>query len=164
MTMDYELEEKKKNLKTSEELTVTYKTKSKEKKPPYIVVGNGLATGAFPEKVSKDAFKVFSELSKAQQGLFIDFKEILVQQQMNNHYKKQETENPNFIRIDSDKDNYLHQSIKKKMAENKNGTTLEEKEVLKKIKNGHYMLNPYIFIPANNFKEVAKIWEGLAAS
>jgi uncharacterized protein YdcH (DUF465 family) len=51
---------------------------------------------------------------------------------MNSRYKKQETENPNFIRIESDKDNYLHQSIKKRMAVNKNGSTLEEKEVLKK--------------------------------
>jgi hypothetical protein len=163
MTTDYELEEQKKNLKPSDELVVTFKTKAKEKKPSYIVVGNGIATKAFPEKVSKDAFKVFSELSKAQQGLFIDFKEILVQQQMNSRYKKQETESPNFIRIVSDKDNYLHQSIKKRMAVNKNGSTLEEKEVLQKIKNGHYMLNPYIFIPANNFKEAAKIWEELAA-
>jgi hypothetical protein len=164
MTTDYELEEQKKSLKTTDELVVTYKTKARDKKPPYIVVGNGFATKAFPEKVSKDAFKVFSELSKAQQGLFIDFKEILVHQQMDNHYKKQEAENPNFIRIESDKDNHLHQSIKKRMAENKNGTQLEEKEVLKKIKNGRYMLNPYIFIPASNFKEVAKIWEALAAS
>jgi hypothetical protein len=93
---------------------------------------NPAFAGFFVYNVSKVAFKVFSELSKAQQELFIDFKDILVQQQMNSRYKKQETENPNFIRIESDKDNYLHQSIKKRMAVNKNGSTLEEKEVLKK--------------------------------
>jgi hypothetical protein len=93
---------------------------------------NPAFAGFFVYNVSKVAFKVFSELSRAQQELFIDFKDILVQQQMNSRYKKQETENPNFIRIESDKDNYLHQSIKKRMAVNKNGSTLEEKEVLKK--------------------------------
>jgi hypothetical protein len=164
MMVDDELEDKKSNLSSNDELVVTYRKKSRDKKPPFIVVGNGFATKKFPENVSQDAFKIFNDLSKAQRELFIDFKDLLVQQQMESHYGRKEVENPNLIRVENDKDNDLHNSIRDRMSKNRNGAMLEEKGVLKKIKNGRYMLNPYIFIPANNFEEVAQIWDDLKSA
>ena len=157
--MNYELEEIVKSLKPGEKITTTHTKTKIDKKPPYITVGNGLATKDFPEKVAMDAFKVFSTLTKEQQDLFIDLKDIYVQQNMNNHQKQRTVENPNKVVLDKNKDNDLHQSIKKRMGQRRNGTELESKGVLKKLKPGNYMLNPYIFIPPYEFKKVAAIWE-----
>ena len=159
MAIDYEIEEKKQNLKPTEELEVSYRVKGKEKKPPYIAVGNGFETKEFPAGVSMDTFKVFSELSKAQQRLFVDFKDLLVDQRVSLGRRKQDVDKINVVTLYNDDE--LHQDIKKQLSKHQNGTKLEEKGVLKKIKNGRYMLNPYIFIPRHSFEEVAKLWDEL---
>ena len=127
------------------------------KTPPYITVGSGLATKQFPADVSIDAFEVFNELSKAQRVLFIEFKNILIQQNFDNWIKKYTVENPNIVFL-SVKD---HDNIRTELSKNRNGTTLVKKGVLKKIKNNVYMLNPYIFIPASNFGKIAAEWNEL---
>jgi len=159
--MDHELKEKVNGLKNGEKIVATYQKKKSSNTPPYITVGNGFSTKNFPVEVVVDAFKVFSELSKAQQGLFVDLKDILVDQNMNNHYKKRKVDNPNLIILERSKSNLVHQKIRTKMSQNRNRKALETKGVLKQINPGRYMLNPYIFIPYNDFEEVAKIWEEL---
>jgi hypothetical protein len=159
--MTYELEQSINTLKPNESIEATFRTKKNSKSPPYITVGNGVATKTFPEKVVMDGFKVFSELSKTQQRLFVDLKDILVQQQMSNHYASRKVSNPNLVLLTRDKDDELHQSIRTRMSQNRNRSSLEEKGVLKQVKPGQYMLNPYIFIPSNDFKEIAEIWEEL---
>lgn len=161
MATEDELQEKKQNLKRSEELEVSYRVKAKEKKPPYIAVGNGFETKGFPKGVSMDTFKILCGLSKAQQRLFVDFKDLLVQQRVSNGRRKQDVDKINVVRVENDKDNDLHQDVKKRLSDHKNGTKLEEEGVLKKIKTGSYMLNPYIFIPPDSFKEVAQKWDEL---
>jgi hypothetical protein len=47
------------------------------------------------------------------------------------------------------------------MSQNFNRKVLEKNGVLKQINPGRYMLNPYIFIPYNDFEKIAKIWEEL---
>jgi len=159
--MDYELEEMTKNLKPGEKIVSTHTKTKTDKTPPYITVGNGIATKTFPENVAKDAFKVFRTLTKEQQDLFIDLKDVYVQQNMSNYQKQRTVDNPNNVVLDKNKDNDLHQSIKKRMGQRRNGTELEAKGVLKKLKPGNYMLNPYIFIPPYDFKKVAAIWDEL---
>jgi hypothetical protein len=159
--MDYELEEKLQNLKSNEEIEATYRKKKKSLSPPYITVGNGVATKKFPSDVVMDAFEVFGNLTKARQSIFKDFKDIWVRQAMDNHYSKRKVDNPNLIQLDRHNDNELHQRIKTRMMQNRNGSELERSGILKKIKNRQYMLNPYIFIPAGDFEKVAEIWEGL---
>lgn len=159
--MDYELEEKLQNLKNNEEIEATYRKKKKSQSPPYITVGNGVATKKFPSEVVMDAFEVFGNLTKTRQSLFKDFKDLWVRQAMDNHNNKRKVDNPNLIQLDCHKDNELHQSIKTRMMQNRNGSELERSGVLKKIKKRQYMLNPYIFIPPGDFKEVAEIWEEL---
>lgn len=159
--MDNELEQQTNNLKPGEELVATYRKKKRDKNPPYITVGNGVATKEFPAEVAMDAFKVFSKLSKAQQELFIAIKDIYVTQNMTNWQGKHKAENPNLVYLDKTKENEGHQYIKDKMGRNRNGSTLQELGVLKKVKNGVYMLNPYIFIPPYDFKKVAELWKEL---
>lgn len=159
--MSYELEQQTNNLKPGEQIVATYQKKKIDKMPPYITVGNGVATKEFPADVAMDAFKVFSNLSKTQQELFIEIKDIYVTQNMTNWQSKRQVENPNLVYLDKNKDNEDHQNIKKKMSENRNGSTLQELGVLKKVRNSVYMLNPYIFIPPYDFKKVAESWKEL---
>ncbi len=159
--MNDELEERASKLKPGQQLVATYKTKKRDSTPPYIIVGNGVSTKEFSADVVIDAFEVFSELSKTQQRLFIWLKDILVNQYMDNYYAKRTVENPNLVRLDRSKENEHHQRIRTMMGQNRNGSELVEKGVLKKVRNGVYMLNPYIFIPANEFQSIAEIWEDL---
>jgi hypothetical protein len=159
--MYYELEEKMSDLKSGEQIVATYQKKKSSKTPPYITVGNGLSTKIFPEEVVVDAFEIFSELSKTQQCLFIDLKNILVAQNMKNYYDKRKVENPNIIILQRSKGNLVHKNIRVKMSQNRNRKVLEKKGVLKQVKPGSYMLNPYVFIPYKDFSEVVKIWEEL---
>lgn len=157
--MDYELEEKLRGLQSGEQLIATYQKKQKSKTPPYIAVGNGLSTKSFPEEVVMDSFKVFSELSKTQQGLFVGLKDILINERMTNYRNKRKIDNPNLVTLE--RNNSVHQDIKDKMSQNRNRKTLEVNGILKQIKPGQYMLNPYIFIPHKDFDDVARIWEEL---
>ena len=159
--MSYELDERTNALKSGEQLVATYYKRKRGSTPPYIIVGNGYSTKAFPPEVVMDAFEVFSELSTAQQKLFIWLKDILVSQNLNNHYAKRRVENPNLVRLDRGKDNEDHLRIKTMMGENRNGSVLKEKGVLEKVERGVYMLNPYLFIPSSDFADVAKLWEDL---
>jgi hypothetical protein len=159
--MNKDLEERIIKLKPGEQIKATYEKKKKGSSPPYIVVGNGMATKEFPTDAVIDAFEVFSELPKAQQRLFIWLKDILVYQNMDNHYAKRRVENPNLIKLDKNKENEEHQRIRKLMSENRNGSELGAKGVIKKMKIGVYMLNPYIFIPPYDFQAVAELWKGL---
>jgi hypothetical protein len=99
--MDYELEEKLRGLNRGEQVVVTYQKKKKNKSPPYITVGNGLSTKNFSDEVVMDAFKVFSELSKTQQNLFIALKDLLIEENMGNYYSNRKVDNPNLIILDS---------------------------------------------------------------
>lgn len=161
--MDRELEEKVQGLKKGEQLvrTTTIEKKKKVPCPPYITVGNGISTKLFPASVVMDAFRVFSELSSAQQWLFIELKDIFVTQNISAWQKNRSMENPNLIQLDKNKLNEEHAAIKAVMGRNRNGATLEAKGVLKKVANGRYMLNPYIFIPSDDFEKVAQIWSDL---
>lgn len=159
--MDYELEQQTNNLKPGEKIEATYRKTKIDKKPPYITVGNGVATKKFPNEVAMDAFKVFSQLSKTQQELFIDIKDIYVTQNMTNWQSKHKAENPNLVYLDKNKGNEDHQNIKKRMGQNRNGSKLQELGVLIKVKNSVYMLNPYIFIPSYDFKKVSEFWKEL---
>jgi hypothetical protein len=156
----YEVDQKIEQLKNGEKLVTTHQIKKPDKKPPYILVGNGKSTKAFPEDVTVDAFLVFSELTKAQQQLFIDLKDVLVQERLS-HYATRIPDNPNLIFLDDHESNEFHQSIRARMGQNRNGTTLEEKGVLKKMKVGKYMFNPYLFPPPGDFKRIADLWNEL---
>jgi hypothetical protein len=120
------------------------KKKKNSKTPPCIAVGNGLSTKSFPEEVVMDAFKVFSELSKTQQGLFVGLKDILIKGRMTNYRNKRKVDNPTLVTLERSKSNSAHQDVKDKMSQNRNRKTLEINGILKQIKPGQYMLNPYI--------------------
>lgn len=161
MTSMIELDKKLEDLNSNEHYEILVNKKKNEKKPPFVVIGNGKATKDFPEDVVIDAIRVLSKLSPTQVGLIADLKDILINQNIRNHYKKRRVDNPNLIVLDKNKDNELHKSIRTRMSDNKNGAKLQELGVLKQLKPGAYMLNPYMFIPPYEFKRVAQIWKDM---
>lgn len=158
MNYNHEINEQINEMNSGEQVNVVYTKTKKDKKPPYIVVGNGGTTKKFTKDDVVDAFRVFSRLSKTQQNLFIMLKDILIQQNMEAHYKRKKAQNPNQIILQKCKENEEHQLIKKLMSQNKNGTKLTEEGVLKQKRPGMYMLNPFLFLPSNGFKEIEEIW------
>lgn len=159
--MQYELEQKIENLKPGEYVEAKYEIRKKDKSPPYIVVGNGISTKDYPDELVMDAFNVFADLTSTQQRLVILLKDILIQQNLKNRGARTKAENPNLIKLHRGNHDEVHQEIKSKMGQNRNGSTLEEKKVLKKVRNGQYMLNPFMFPPSEGFSQVAKIWDEL---
>jgi hypothetical protein len=155
-----ELEQHLDTLKADEQLEVIFQKKRKDRTPPFISVGNGKSSKSCPEDRTIDAFETFAQLSRAQQILFIELKDILIEQNLDNHYAKRKVENPNLVNLQK-KMNPLHQSIRTRMSQNRNRKTLERKGVLKQVKPGQYVLNPYLFIPAHSFEKVAQIWKEL---
>jgi len=153
-----ELEQQLDNLNSDEQLEVIFQKKRKDRTPPFISVGNGKSSKTCPEDMAIDAFDIFAQLTKAQQLLFIDLKDVLIEQNMDNHFAKRKVENPNLVNLQK-KMNPLHQSIRTRMSQNRNRRTLEKKGVLKQVKPGQYVLNPYLFIPAHSFEKVAQIWK-----
>ncbi|NRQ01301.1 hypothetical protein [Marinobacterium sp. xm-d-530] len=161
MTSMIELKQKLGDLDSNEHYEILVNKKKNEKTPPFLVIGNGKASKEFPEDVAIDAIGVLSKLSPKQMGIVIDLKDILVNQNIWNFYRKRRVHNPNLIVLDKNKENELHKSIRTRMSDNKNGAKLQELEVLQQIKPGTYMLNPYMFIPPYEFKRVAQIWKDM---
>jgi hypothetical protein len=161
MTIISELEQNIKELKSKERVNVQISKQTNDKVPPYLIVGNGRSNKEFPEHLAVDTFRVLSSLSPDLRWLFINLKDILVTQNINNSYPKRRVENPNLIILERNKDNELHKSIRKKMSENGYRRKLEEQGVLKQLKPGTYMLNPHMFIPSEDFKRIAQIWKDL---
>ena len=161
MTSMTELNQKLVDLDSNEHYEILVNKKKNEKVPPFLVIGNGKATKDFPEDVAIDAIRVLSKLSPTQVGLIAELKDILVNQTIRNHYSKRRADNPNLIVLDKNKDNELHKSIRTRMSDNKNGSKLQELGVLKQLKPGTYMLNPYMFIPPYEFKRIAQIWKDM---
>jgi len=159
MSSMIELEQKLGDLELNEHYEILVNKKKNDKVPPFIVLGNGKASRDFPEDVAIDAIKIFSKLSPKQMDILVELKDILVNQTIANHYKKRRVDNPNLIVLERNKDNELHKSIRRTMGDNSNGTKLQKLGVLKQLKPGTYMLNPYMFIPPYEFKRVAQIWK-----
>ncbi len=161
MTSMIELKQKLGDLNSNEHYEILVNKKKNEKVPPFLVIGNGKASKDFPEDVAIDAIGVLSKLSPKQMSIVVDLKDILVNQNIWNFYRKRRVHNPNLIILDKNKDNELHKSIKARMWDNKNGTKLQELGVLKQLKSGTYMLNPFMFIPPYEFKRIAQIWKDM---
>ncbi|MCP3684807.1 MAG: hypothetical protein GY861_19235 [bacterium] len=156
--MNDDLKQRVQDLKNNQQLVATYEVKERSKSPPYITVGNGIATKAFPDSVAVDTIRVLNELTKEQRGLVADLKDILVEQWMSDHYSNRISKNPNLITLQRKGNNECHDNISKRMSEHRNCTELTEKGVLVKVKNRQYMLNPYMFIPSKDFKQIEELW------
>ena len=147
-------------LKKNEQITVFYRKTNITKTPPYITLGSGLKTKKFDKKDIVDALKVFSDLNPSQQKIVLYFKDQIIQTRANAHYAKQTLENPNLVTLSKSKNDLEAKEIRRLLRQNSNGKALADK-VLRKFNNTEFMLNPFMFIPNDNFDQVAAIWKDL---
>lgn len=161
--MENIIDEAIKTLKGNEELTVKYSRTKKSKTPPYLIIGNGRTTKDFKEDVVVDAFELIGELSKQQLQIFLYFKNLVIERNLDYYNRKALDITPNYIIIPSSSLDTEAKRIKGLMRTNGNGKRLVELQIVRKIKANHYMVNPYLLIPNDNFLVAAANWEKLAS-
>jgi len=164
MESDSNLESSIRNLKKNEELEVKYTKKKRSKTPPYLIIGNGKSTRNFTEDVVVDAFELVGQLSSNQLEIFLYFKDLVVERNLDYFNRKAIDETPNYIRIPSSRQDEEALNIKKLIRSNNNGKRLEEINIVRKIKANQYMVNPYLLIPNDNFDKARINWEKLLPS
>lgn len=157
--MNLELNQQIESLKNNEQIEVTVSKKKKAKSPPYTTIGNGMSTKEFAPELVMDALKVFGGLTPAQQAIVLHFRDVINNANMQAKQHKRPVDNPNEIILS--KNDLNDQTVQGQLRDNGNASKLIERAVIKKVKIHHYMVNPYMFIPHDNFDKVADRWHNL---
>lgn len=157
--MSSELSQQIETLQKNEEIEVTINKRKKAKSPPYTTIGNGMTTKDFKSGLVVDALRVFGALNPTQQIIVLHFRDALNTANMQAKQNKRPVERPNEVILSSI--DPQDQAIKKMLRDNSNSIKLVEKGVIKKLKSNHYMVNPYMFIPPENFDKIAETWHNL---
>lgn len=147
------------SLKNNEEIEVKYSKKKKSKTPRYLTIGSGMTSKDFKENVVVDAFAVIGQLSKQQLEIFLYLRDLRVEKDLEHYNSKAINKKPNTVSIPKFKDDERAKQTKENLRKNNNGKTMIELGIIKKVKAGVYMINPYLLIPNDNFDEVAKQWD-----
>lgn len=161
METNNNLEDAIKTLGNNEEIEVKVSKRRRAKTPPYLVIGNGKSTKDFKEDVVVDAFELIGKLSKQQLQIFLYFKKLVVERNLDYYNRGVLDENPNYIIIPSSSLDTEAVEIKSLIRTNGNGKKIEELQIVRKIKANRYMVNPYLLIPINNFSAASRKWEEL---
>jgi hypothetical protein len=157
--MNIELSQQIESLKNNEQIDVTVSRRRRTKSPPYTTIGNGISTREFKPELVVDALKVFGDLTPAQQTIVLHFRDAINNANMQAKQHKRPVDHPNEVmlsRIDQQ-----DQMIKNMLRDNGNASKLIDKGVIRKVAMNHYMVNPYMFIPHDNFDKVADKWQSL---
>jgi len=146
------------DLKSNEQLDVIIRKKKKDKTPPYSTIGSGFSTKDFKEDVVVDAFKVIGNLSPQQLEIFLYFRDEVVQKQLDEFRTNIANTSPNTIVLSKSTLDYKTKELKRLLRANGNSKKMIELDIIRKVKAGVYMVNPYILIPTKNFSDVASEW------
>ena len=142
-----------------DELTIRKKTR--DKTPPYSIIGNGKSTKEFKEDVVIDTIDLISKMNPQQVEIFIYFRNLLLEEQLYYYSKNSINDKPNNIIISRSKNDQNALHIKELLRRNNNGKKLIELKAIKKIKAGEYMVNPYMIIPPDNFLKAVEKWNSI---
>ena len=132
----------------NEVLEITKKNKTKEKLPPYNIVGNGMSN---KHGSSVDVLEICLQLNISEIKLLQFFRDQFTTKLIAH------IEFPNIViptKIQSF-DKYLATALMK------NYKHMEYLQVIERIKRGIYMLNPKLFIPPRRFSEAVAKWNSL---
>jgi hypothetical protein len=147
-------------LKKGEKLVTTTQIAKTSKSPQYLAIGNGVATQNFPADVVVDALELFGALTKEQQGIVLFLKDRMVMERMAAYQSNQTMTNPNAVTLRRSDFEEEDQRIRDLLRAHQNRKTLIEKNIIREIgKKGELMLNPFMFIPPNDFDSVRAIWD-----
>jgi hypothetical protein len=140
-------------------LKIMVEIEKNEKKPPFTAIGNGRTSRKFTHSVM-DTLSVFGKLNPTQQKIVLYFRDIITTNRINASLRKTTLERPNDVILKTKE----HKEIKELLGKNSNLKSLREKNIIRKIAHQSYMINPYMFIPSDDFKTVAQQWEELEES
>ena len=149
MTTVYDIEQVLDSLQRDKEVTIKAVDKQKVVYPPYMVVGNGRHSKRYGVK-SMDIIDVCAQLNTSENKVLKFFRDCFTDNTINNE------EYPNIVVPSSWKeyDTYIKKSLEK------NYTHMEYLGVLKRVKRGIYMINPYLFMPRRDALVKSQIkWE-----
>jgi hypothetical protein len=149
------------NLKDNEELDITVSKREKQKLPPFVLMGSGEPSKTYSSDDVVDALAILSELSPHQLKIVFYFKNEIVRQQIIAHHTNNIDKDAHTVFIPKSTADKVAVEIRKLLSQNKNGKILVEKQVVKKIKNGVYMMNPFFIIPSQGFNEILKKWNAI---
>jgi hypothetical protein len=147
-------------LKKNEQVVVSYTKTDASKKPPYSIVGNGHMTMIYSDEVM-DTLVIFGRLTAKQQDIVLYFRDEMMERQMIAFYAKFKLDNPNLAELSKSKQDARAQYVRGLLRDNGNQKQLVTLNIIRKIDNVHFMLNPFMFIPYNDFDKVAEIWREL---
>mgnify|MGYP003587396491 CR=1 FL=1 len=150
------------NIRADETLTVKISRKKQDRLPPFLFIGSGMTTKIYDKSVVLDVIDIFSKLSKQQIEIIHYFKKLLVEDNLYYFYNKKPNPNPNRIILPSSKFNTEAVSVREKLKSNGNSKKLVEMGIIKKVKQGEYMISPYFIIPSDNIQEALQQWNKLS--
>lgn len=134
---------------SNEIIVITKEKRTRENFPGFTIYGNGKAT-RYGGK-SMDILDVCEKLNRAEMNLMKMFRDQVEVNKMNDE-KNYNLVVPNKI---AEWSNYY------KVALKKNYPHMECLGVIRRVKRGTYMLNPYLFIPKNRLEYHRTVWEDL---
>lgn len=117
---------------------------------PFTLMGNGL-TSKSSGRTSIDVLAVCEEMNKVELALFKYFRNASIANSIRGEHI------PNIVKTIGDEDMtpYLKTGIMKTYLH------LEELKVVKRMKRGTYLLNPYLVIPSKNSHKAFELWDDL---
>lgn len=137
------------NVEDDEVVEIQRKKKVPEPYPGYMIVGNGKTSRK--GGTSMDLLDICKELNLAEMNLLQFFRDRIAQNQAS---KEKDTHKITPTRSE-DWNDYLQTALKK------NYPHMKCLGIIQRVKRGTYMVNPNLFIPAENMAWYAKEWEDI---
>lgn len=159
---EHSLHESIEQLKADETLDVRVTKKKKSSTPPYSTIGNGRTTRHFKDAPVVDTLKIIGSLSPHQLDIFLHFRDAIIDNQIRSIQTKTINAHPNTVILSSSTLDTESKRIKELLRSNNNGRRMEDLSIIKKIKSGVYMVNPYMLIPSDNFEDVVNEWNAIS--
>ena len=149
------------NLKSDEALDVRITKKKKSLTPPYLIIGNGKSSRHFKNAPVVDTLKVLSTLSPQQFEIFLHFRDLIVENTISSSQADTINKHPNTVTLSKSNNDIEAKRVKALLRTNNNGRKMQDLMIIKKIKIGVYMVNPYMIIPTNDFEEAVNEWDAI---
>ena len=130
-------------------IEITRKKREKEPYPGYTLFGNGKETKKGGK--SMDILDICKDLGKPEMTLMQFLRDEMEKNKMN------KVEEPNII-IPASSDGYTEYV---KTILKKHYAHMECLGIMKRMKRGTYMINPFLFIPTRNMESMADMWNNI---
>lgn len=158
---EHSLHESIEQLKADETLDVRVSKRKKSNTPPYLIIGNGKSNRHFKDAPVRDTLRDIGSLSPQQLDIFLHFRDVIVDNHIRSIQAKSINAHPNTVILSSSEQDEEAKKIKALLRANNNAKKMQEQGLIKKVKSGVYMVNPFVIIPSDHFQEVVDAWDAI---